>query len=180
VPDGFRIDVSFDAQGGATLRSPESSCLRVVSPVGSLTLAPVRIALTTQQSTHYAGILTFPLLVPGSYAFDYSCSVDFSDAPIGQADVATLGISRHSEDHFAVVYAVRKSDESVVVIFAAAGSKDLRDPTTSCLGEARDPSLNLLVNDRAEGTSFVGTLTFPSGSTGQFSYSCAGYPGIFV
>jgi hypothetical protein len=180
TPDAFHLNVAFDAHGDFAMRNPETSCLRVNSPAGRLKLAPVRVELTAQQDTHYAGTLTFPLLVSGAYAFDYSCSGDYSDAPIGQADVTMLGISRQSEEHFAVVYATRKDSDSVVLLFGSAGPHDLRDPTTSCLGDTRNPSMNLLASDRGPSTSFVGTLTFPAGSTGLFTYSCSDYPGVVV
>lgn len=68
---GFEMLLTYDATGQDDLRDPTTSCVQVSGADGSYTFAPLNNAYTIDAPGHYAGTMTFPITVPGSYMFTY-------------------------------------------------------------------------------------------------------------
>ena len=80
----WTLAVPIDASGPGDLRDPATSCLRIATPAGQVTLNALTVDLAVQQpGQHYEGNLIFPLAVPGTYDFLYSCQSDYSAVRLG-------------------------------------------------------------------------------------------------
>ncbi len=178
--DGYSLRVHFDAVGRSDLRSPESSCVRIAGDDGNEYVArPSAMALSVEQSTNYAGTLTFPALISGSYALNYSCSSDYSLAQLGNVSVPSIGVSRYSSSYYAVVLSTSGNS----LRFASHGTSDLRDPASSCLvggGDEVSPQVSLDFQASDYSLTYIGTMTFGSVPPGAgFLYSCSSdYPTV--
>ncbi len=65
-------------------------------PDGTFTFSPLDNTYTTDSPGHYAGTMTFPITVLGSYAFIYSCQGDYSAVPLGSVSLALIGVSDYT------------------------------------------------------------------------------------
>ena len=180
--DGFTLSIVYDARGASDLRDPSTSCVQVTGSHGSFTFGALGNSLTTNTPGHYAGTLTFPITVPGSYTFTFSCQADYSSVPVGTVTLPIVGISGYQGNsststafyEATVIEAVHGNGETVLY-FAATGPSDLRDPATSCLLDGNQSPV-ATVNDKSlTGTlneMIVGTMVFPTADPAPFQYSC--------
>lgn len=174
--DGLKIHVDFTATGRSDLRHPETSCLVIEGTDGAHYLAwPTAVSLAVDSPGTFSGRMSFPGLVSGSYGMRYSCETDYTTAAIGTVNVPSVGVSRYSEEYYAVVL-----DSDVHGIeFAAHGKTDLRPPETSCarLGDRLLSGTVLLEKKEIDqGILLVGRMNFAERITGTaFIYSCADY-----
>lgn len=179
--DGLRLNVEFTATGADDLRRPETSCLKITGEDGqSYTARPTGTSLTSQGSDHYQGTLTFPALISGKYAFLYSCKPDYSEAEIGTVTVPSVGVSRFSEDYYAVVLGYDYTD----LFFAVHGRSDLRAPETSCImayAGTYHPEVTIDSEWSPDDKTLVGKMRFIRETKGAtFQYSCSGYTEVWV
>nr|WP_200309322.1 serine/threonine-protein kinase [Streptomyces adelaidensis] len=89
----------------------------------------------TDRPGAFDGMLTFPLLVSDGYVLRYSFQDDYSDVELGTATVPHLGISRYSDEFFAVALSADRTSGGLQLVFASAGDSTLRSPQTSCLNQ---------------------------------------------
>ncbi|MDX3520027.1 protein kinase domain-containing protein [Streptomyces scabiei] len=176
--DGHQLAVSVRARGEADLRAADTSCLVVRGADGTFTVRPTAWDAETARPGAFDGTLTFPLIVSGGYALRYSCRDDYSDAALGTATVPRIGISRYSDEFFAVVLTADRTSGGLQLVFASAGDPTLRDPRTSCLNRSGAPERPRDVRlDRSDTTLnhfHYGVMDFASGTPGSsFTYSCA-------
>ncbi|MGW1671335.1 protein kinase domain-containing protein [Streptomyces sp. NPDC002324] len=176
--DGHQLAVSLRARGEADLRAADTTCLEVRGADGTFTVRPTAWDAETARPGVFDGTLTFPLLVSGRYVLRYSCRDDYSAAELGTATVPRIGISRYSDEFFAVVLSADRTAGGLQVIFASAGDSTLRSPQTSCLnqGGAQEYPQDVRL-DRSDTTLnhfHYGAMNFPPGAPGSsFTYSCA-------
>ncbi|MFM9696903.1 protein kinase domain-containing protein [Streptomyces europaeiscabiei] len=176
--DGHQLTVALRARGEADLREADTTCLVVRGPDGTFTVRPTAWDTETARPGAFDGTLTFPLLVSGRYVLRYSCQNDYSDAELGTATVPHIGISRYSDEFFAVVLSADRTSSGVQLVFASAGDSHLRSPQTSCLNQrgAQEYPQDVRL-DRSDTTLnhfHYGVMDFPSGAAGSsFTYSCA-------
>lgn len=179
--DGLSLNVDFTATGPSDLRRPETSCLMIAGDDGqSYTARLADSALTTDTTGHFEGTLTFPALISGRYTFLYSCRTDYSAAEIGTVTVPSVGVSRFSEDYYAVVLGYDYTD----LFFAAHGRSDLPSPETSCI-EAYAGTYNPQVTIESQWSpadkTLVGKMSFiREAKYSTFRYSCADYTEVWV
>lgn len=178
------LTVKIDVRGKSDLRDPTTSCISVTGSDGKFLIHPHASRFTVSTPGHHVGTLTFPLLLTGTYRFQYSCESDYSSATLGRALVPNLGIAAYSERYFAVIFAVRNRDNDLQVTFAAAGLPDLRDPDDSCLqtpSGRKEGTYSSTADSTLGGRFTSGTVTFSDAPKADFSYSCSsGYPLIRV
>ncbi|WP_371573372.1 serine/threonine-protein kinase [Streptomyces sp. NBC_01314] len=176
--DGHQLTVALRARGEADLRAADTTCLVVRGPDGTFTVRPTAWDAETARPGAFDGTLTFPLLVSGRYVLRYSCRNDYSDADLGTATVPHLGISRYSDEFFAVVLSADRTSSGLQLVFASAGDPTLRSPRTSCLnqGGAQEYPRDVRL-DRSDTTLnhfHYGVMNFPASAAGSsFTYSCA-------
>jgi hypothetical protein len=192
IAQGISLQLTFDAQatGPGSLFSPEGSCIRVTNPMKQserLQIYPVGSKLTSGTDQHYAGTLTYPLIVPGRYMFQYACSDGYSEVDVGTAaNILVVNLSESSNTFFAVIFAVNHSDGNVSLLFSAAGTAQgthspLPAPDTSCIsapGSAVTPSVKNAWraqngSQSSLGSVIVGTMKFSKVDSNSFIYSCA-------
>ncbi|MFE7762507.1 serine/threonine-protein kinase [Streptomyces sp. NPDC057438] len=176
--DGHQLAVSLRARGEADLRAADTSCLVVRGADGTFTVRPTAWDAETARPGAFDGTLTFPLIVSGTYALRYSCQGDYTDAELGTATVPRIGISRYSDEFFAVVLTADRTSAGLQLVFASAGDSTLRNPRTSCLNRSGTPERPRDVRlDRSDTTLnhfHYGVMDFASGTPGSsFTYSCA-------
>lgn len=186
---GFVLRVYFDAQDDdGELDPPRWSCIQVPHPsdpsASPLVLTPIALRLTQRQPGRLVGRVDFPLILPGTYSFQYDCD-SYTSVKLGRAGrLSYVGISEYSTSWYvAVVFRVSQTprqgqpEGKFVLEFAAAGLKDLNPPRTSCLiqndYERIYPSeVNTQMRSRWQGALVVGTMTFRGTTPGRFSYAC--------
>ena len=179
---GFEMLLTYDATGQDDLRDPTTSCVQVSGADGSYTFAPLDNTYTVDVPGHYAGAMTFPITVPGSYTFTYSCQSDYSTVPIGTASLPVIGISAYtgtsagSPSYEATIISSTNSDGHTTMYFAATGPPDLRDPSTSCLQPGTNPvgspDLDIIRSSGTLAHLITGTLSFATTAPATFQYSC--------
>ncbi|WP_369031504.1 serine/threonine-protein kinase [Streptomyces adonidis] len=173
---GHRLTVTLRARGEADLRQAETTCLLVDGPDGTFTVRPYARQATADSPGVFDGTLSFPMLVPGRYLLRYSCQDDYSDVELGNASVPNVGISRYSEEYFAVVLSADRTARGTQLVFAATGNPDLRLPQTSCLnqgGAEESPAVSLRDSATELNHYYYGAMDFRSGAAGgRFTYSC--------
>jgi hypothetical protein len=180
---GFEMLVTYDATGQDDLRDPTTSCVQVTGTDGSYTFAPLDNTYTADTPGQYSGTMSFPITVPGSYTFTYSCQNDYSAVPIGTVSLPVIGISAYtgtsagSPSYEATVISSSSLNGRTTVYFAAAGPPDLRDPSTSCLqpgtSPVGSPNLDIIGSMGTLGHLIIGTLSFTTTAPTTFQYSCA-------
>src|SRR2546423_1154422 len=62
----------------------------------SITVRALSNTYTTEQPGHYVGTMIFPITVPGSYTFTYSCQDGYSTVPIGTVSLSAIGVSTYT------------------------------------------------------------------------------------
>ncbi|MDX2934479.1 serine/threonine-protein kinase [Streptomyces ipomoeae] len=176
---GHQLTVALRARGEADLRAADTTCLVVRGPDGTFRVRPTAWDAETARPGAFDGTLTFPLLVSGRYVLRYSCQDDYSDAELGTATVPHIGISRYSDEFFAVVLSADRTSSGLQLVFASAGDPTLRSPQTSCLNqggaEEYPEDVRLDRSDTTLNHFHYGVMDFASGAQGSsFTYSCAG------
>lgn len=179
---GFEMLLTYDATGQDDLRDPTTSCVQVSGADGSYTFAPLDNTYTINAPGHYAGTMTFPMTVPGSYTFTYSCQNDYSTVPIGNVSLTAIGVSAYtgtsagSPSYEATIISSISSAGDTTVYFAATGPPDLRDPSTSCLQPGTtpvgSPDVNIIQSTGTLADLIIGTLSFTAPAPATFQYSC--------
>lgn len=174
--DGMQVHLDFTASGRSDLRRPETSCLVIDGADGQTYLArPTTTTFTVDERGSFAGSLSFPALISGTYGFQYSCASDYSIAQIGSVNVPAVGVSRFNEDYYAVVLGFDGSR----VQFAAHGRSDLLNPGGSCVardGSSYTPEVALESEWVSDAITLVGTMEYLHDvAGGTFVYSCSGY-----
>jgi hypothetical protein len=179
---GFEMLLTYDATGQDDLRDPTTSCVQVSGADGSYTFAPLNNTYTTDVPGHYVGTMTFPITVPGSYTFTYSCQNDYSTVSIGNVSLTAIGVSAYtstsagSPSYEATIISSTSSAGDTTVFFAATGPPDLRDPSTSCLqpgtSPVGSPDLNIIESTGTLAHLITGTLSFTAAAPATFQYSC--------
>ncbi len=174
-----RLTVKFDAIGKSDLNDPASSCLHVHNDAGDFQLKVIGMILATSVPGHYAGDLVFPLVLPGTYQFQYSCAQGYSTTSVGTASLSIIGVSSYDNDpttYFAVVLGESKTASGTTIQFAAHGPADLRAPDSSCLeaaGTSVPPTVDVVDQGSQTGSKYYyGSMTFPGVAGGAFRYSC--------
>jgi hypothetical protein len=170
--DEVLLTVTFEARGPDNLRRPEFASVEVTGPGVSYMLSPVKVELTHNVPGHYAGNLSFPYVLPGTYTFHYSSAA--GGVQLGGSDTPTVGVSRYSDRYFAVVRRSWREPEGVAISFAAHGAEDLRDPETSVLETGYEIIPATVYIDRewsGPNRLITGTMIFPGGVSGAFRYS---------
>ena len=179
--DGLQVHVDFSASGRSDLRRPETSCLVITGTDGQTYIArPTQVALTTDERGNFAGRLSFPAIVTGAYGFQYSCSSDYSTAEIGSVNVPAVGVSRFSEDYYAVVLGF----DGTRIQFAVHGRSDLRGPGSSCIsldGQSFTPEVAIESEWSNDAITLAGAMEFSQEVAGwTFVYSCSGYSEVYL
>lgn len=179
--DGLQVHVDFSASGRSDLRRPETSCLVITGTDGQTYIArPTQVALTTDERGNFAGRLSFPAIVTGAYGFQYSCSSDYSTAEIGSVNVPAVGVSRFSEDYYAVVLGF----DGTRIQFAVHGRSDLRGPGSSCIsldGQSFTPEVAIESEWSNDAITLAGAMEFSQEVAGwTFVYSCSGYSEVHL
>ena len=185
--DGATLVVPIDATGQSDLRDPSSSCVLVDYMASTYTILPITETLTVNQPGNYIGTLSFPLVLPGTYSFEYSCQTDYSTVNLGDFNAPILGVSASSANRsFAAVLAVAPSSSSTVVSFAAVGPPDLPAPNSSCLtaaGQTVQGTTQVTYQSPTTLSEFVmGSISFSGTGDTSFTYACGagGYSAVQV
>ncbi|MFD5617578.1 serine/threonine protein kinase [Streptomyces yangpuensis] len=173
------LTVSLRATGEPDLRKARTTCLVVRGPDGTFTVHPFAQDARTDRPGTFDGTLTFPLLVSGEYVLRYSCKDDYSDVELGTARVPRVGVSRYSDEYFAVVLSANRTAGGLQLVFASTGPSDLRDPRSSCLnrggGEEHPEQVRLSRSETMLHHFHYGSMDFPPVAAGSsFTYSCRG------
>lgn len=179
--DGLRIHISITAHGKADLRRPETSCLIISGTDGRTYVArPTDTTLTTDERGHFVARLSFPAIITGTYGFQYSCAGDYTTADLGSVNVPSVGISRYSEEYYAVILGF----DGIHVHFVAHGRSDLRGPESSCVirdDQSLIPAVAIDSKWVGEAITYTGTMKFSSEvAGGSFVYSCSGYSEVLL
>ncbi|PPI18906.1 hypothetical protein C5D04_00425 [Rathayibacter sp. AY1D2] len=179
--DGIQVHIDVSAFGQSDLRRPETSCLVIIGTDGQTYMArPTEVALTTDERGNFAGRLSFPAIITGAYGFQYSCSSDYSTAEIGSIIVPAVGVSRFSEDYYAVVLGF----DGTRIQFAVHGHSDLRSPESSCInlnGQSLTPEVAIESEWANDAITITGAMLFPQDVGGwTFVYSCSDYSDVHL
>lgn len=174
--DGLQLHIDFTASGLSDLRRPETSCMVISGADGQTYVSrPTGVALASDEVGRFVGRLSFPAIVSGEYRLQYSCADDYSTADIGSVTVPAVGVSRYSEDYYAVVLGF----DGTRVQFAVHGRSNLLAPNSSCVildGQSLTSTVALDSEWAIDAITLIGTMEFPAEVAGRvFVYSCNSY-----
>ena len=194
---GRTVIVPFLATGGNNLHDASTACIWVYEAGQSspqYTLAPIEQNLLVGEAGHYGGTVTFPLIMPGQYEFQYNCGV-YGSIDIGNFSAPIVGVSDNHQSGQnwsmpAYFFAIITSPKDV----ANGGMKvdfDAMVPPASFGDHLNNPCLvqspgdghvlqygRLSVNYEVSGYNVIydsGTITFDRAQKGALQYSCQDY-----
>ena len=169
---GSTLTLSYSATGYL----PSNPCIQIDG--GRYELMPLTVDNVVEQPPNFSGTMVFPFVVGGSYEFQFSCG-QTTPAPIGTAVLRVVGVSSYQPQptYFAVVTRVARNGDGLRLGFAAVGSPDLDQPSSSCLQTAQGTQVSAHdVQDRRIGgyeVLITGTMDFPGARAGAFQYGCS-------
>lgn len=207
-PNALTLQFSAQEQGtlGNPVDDPSQSCVVVRSQlpgagsVGDYGVYPVSVSTSTYKNASLtsttSGSLVFPMIIPGSYDFDYGCDGSYKPlinlGTVSGIPVAGISVGRGDgpNTYFGAALEVRRAATETVVLYSAEGGNSFPSPDQSCFvsgnGAPIDASPSVTNTWSVSGSflhqsqsAYVGILTFPTaipiGSRFEFGCSMGGY-----